>query len=290
MIIDVHYHLQESIETVDKLLGHMNQYDVNRVALIPPLNTPFTIDWLTVKSTAPIQRMLNSRWQKLGLSIYRTTVRNGKYTIGAKRYPIYNNPDNESVAQAIKAHPDKFLGWITVNPNVADPVAELEKRADEPGWIGLKTHPFMYCHPVAMLDDAATYCAKKGWPILMHLGCDQIHGDYRYLPERHPKLKIIYAHAGIPFFKNLWNYAKGKENVFVDLSCSLLETSILTEAVKELGAGKCLYGSDSPYGYPDSSGLHDYSRVLNSINQLPISNKEKQRILGDNFIEIIGKI
>jgi len=289
MIIDAHYHLEERMETVDKLIKNMDQYGVNRVALIPPLNTPFKIDWLTMKSTVPIQRMLNSRWQKLGLSIYRTTVSNdGKYTIGAKRYPIYDNPDNEGVARVMQAHPDKFLGWITVNPNTADSVVELEKRAGGLGWIGVKTHPFMYRHSVAMLDDAAAYCVEKGWPILMHLGTDQVRGDYRYLPDRHPKLKIIYAHAGIPFFSNLWDYARGKENVFVDLSCSLLDKSIMAEVVKVLGPEKCLYGSDSPYGYPGIDGLHDYSRVLNTILRLPISAADKDKILGGNFREVTG--
>ena len=289
MIIDAHYHLDEHMETIDKLLHHMEKYSISRVALIPPLNTPFTIDWLIMISTRPSQRMLNSIWQSLGLAIYKTTVSNdGKYRIGARRYPIYDNPDNESVARAIQAHPDKFLGWIAVNPNVANPVVELEKRANEAGWIGVKTHPFMYRHPVAMLDDAAKYCAEKGWPILMHLGTDRARGDYRYLPARHPKLKIIYAHAGIPFFRNLWKYAKGKENVFVDLSCSLLDKSILAQAVKELGPGKCLYGSDSPYGYPGADGSHDYSRVLKTILQLPVSDAGKDKILGGNFREITG--
>jgi predicted TIM-barrel fold metal-dependent hydrolase len=289
MIIDTHYHLDECMETVGKLLDHMERYSISRVALMPPLNAPFKIDWLTIKSTKPFQRMLNGRWQKSGLAIYKATVSNdGKYRIGAKRYPIYDNPDNESVARAIKAHPDKFLGWIAVNPNTTDPVAELEKRAGEAGWIGVKTHPFMYRHPVAMLDNAAAYCAEKGWPVLMHLGADRERGDFRYLPDRHPKLKIIYAHAGLPFFSTLWEYAREKNNVFVDFSPSLLDTSIKVGALKVLGPGKCLYGSDSPYGYPDADGAHDYPRVLNSILQFPVSDGDKKLILGENFGRIIG--
>jgi len=289
MIIDAHYHLDECMETVDMLLDHMNQYDISRVALMPPLNTPFTIDWLTMKSTGPFQRMLNSRWHKLGLRIYRSTVTgDGKYVIGARRYPIYDNPDNESIARVMQAHSDKFSGWIAVNPSVTEPVVELEKRMGEADWIGVKTHPFMYRHPVAMLDEVAAYCVEKGWPILMHLGTNRARGDYRYLPDRHPKLNIIYAHAGIPFFRKLWDYAKEMDNVYVDLSCSLLDKSILFGVVKALGAGKCLYGSDSPYGYPGADGRHDYGKVLNNILQLPVSDEDKKRILGDNFRKITG--
>ena len=290
MIVDAHYHLEERMETVEKLLGHMDQHGISRVALMPPLNTPFKVDWLTTSSTRPFQRALNSSWQKkIGLRIYASTVTSsGKYRIGGKLYPIYDDPDNESVARVMQAHPDKFVGWIAVNPNTTDPVEELKKREGEPGWIGVKTHPFMYRHPIAMLDDTAAYCAEKSWPVLMHLGADQARGDYLYLPDRHPKLKIIYAHAGIPFFRNLWDYAQEKGNIYVDLSCSLLDKAISLGAVKALGANKCLYGSDSPYGYPGTDGSHDYSRVLDTILQMPISDADKDKILGGNFREIVG--
>ena len=60
MIVDAHYHLEERMETVDKLLDHMDRYGISRVALIPPLNTPFIIDRPTIKSTEPFQKMLDS--------------------------------------------------------------------------------------------------------------------------------------------------------------------------------------------------------------------------------------
>lgn len=209
--------------------------------------------------------------------------------IGTRRYRIFDEPDNGSVARVMQAHSDKFFGWIMVNPNATDPIAEIQKWAGQTGWIGVKTHPFMHRYPVRILDNVADYCVEKGWPILLHLGTTRERGDYRFLPDRHPHLRVIYAHAGLPFFRTLWDYAKDRDNVFVDLSCSLLDKSILLDVIKALGASKCLYGSDSPYGYPDNIGSHDYGRVLNNINQLPISDKDKQRILGDNFVEIIGR-
>jgi predicted TIM-barrel fold metal-dependent hydrolase len=289
MIIDAHYHLDERMETIDKLLDHMDKYNISRVVLMTPLNTPFKIDWLTRVSTGSFQRTCNSRWQKLGLRLYKALVTdNGKYRIGGRLYPIYDNPDNDNVSRILQAYPDKFLGWITVNPNTVDPLLEVEKRTVECGWIGVKTHPFMYRHPVTMLNNVASYCAEKGWPILMHLGAGRERGDFRYLPDRYPKLKMIYAHTGLPYFRDLWDYAKEKQNVYIDFSCSLLDTAILFQAVKALGPEKCLYGSDSPYGYPGADGSHDYSRVLNNIIKMPISDADKDVILGENFQNIIS--
>jgi len=146
MIIDMHYHLDEHMETLDKLLTHMRRLSIDRVCLIPALNGPFTIDWLTVVTTKPTQKALNSsRWRGIGLRVYGSTVtRSGKFIVGARRYAIYDRPDSDSVAGVLLKHPDKFFGWITVNPNVADPVEEIQRCARQPGWIGVKTHPFMH--------------------------------------------------------------------------------------------------------------------------------------------------
>ena len=116
----------------------------------------------------------------------------------------------------------------------------------------------------------------------MHLGGDRKSGDYRYLPERHPGLRIIYAHAAVPYFREVWNYAKVKENIFVDLS-SLVYTDqgVLSSVIETLGTEKCLYGTDGPYA--DAT----QRRMLDRILQLSLSDNEREQILGRNFLELI---
>jgi predicted TIM-barrel fold metal-dependent hydrolase len=287
MIIDAHYHLEERIETVDRLLEQMERHGIDRIALMPALNEPFTIGKSIEVISGLMRKALIGRWHSLGLRMYSMNVTaDGKFSLLFKCYPIYDEPSNESVASIMRAHPDKFYGWIAVNPRVANASAEVEKWIGKPGWIGVKTHPFMHRCPVAMYDNVAAFCSEKGLPILMHLGPDRERGDYRYLPERHPKLKIIYPHAGIPFYKELWEYAKNKENVYVDLSSPYLNEPLRLSTVKDLGAQKCLYGSDGPYGYPDTDGSYDHGWILKEILRLPISDTDKELILAGNFKEI----
>jgi predicted TIM-barrel fold metal-dependent hydrolase len=234
-----------------------------------------------------LRKVLTSRWHSLGLRLYNLNVTSdGKFSLITRRYPIYDEPDNENVARVMLAHPDRFLGWITVNPRVADPVAEAEKWVGQPGWIGVKTHPFLHRYPVAMLDGVAAYCVDKDLPVLIHLGADRERGDYHYLPDRHPNLKIIYAHAGIPFYRELWDFIRDKDNVFVDLSSPYLDEPLRLSAINALGARKCLYGTDGPYGYPDTDGLYHHGRILDEITRMPISDEDKKRILGENVREI----
>lgn len=283
-IIDAHYHLEERVETVDRLLAQMDRYDISRTVLMPALNDPITINWIAENFSG-----LGRRWRGLGNYFYKRMVtEDGKFVLLNKRFPIYEKLDNESVARVMQDHPDKFNGWIMVNPKVGDPVAEVEKWIGKPGWIGVKIHPYLHCYPVMMADDVAEYCNENGLPLMVHLGGDRERGDYRCLPDRYSNLKIVYAHAGVPFWEELWNYVKEMDNVFIDLSSQYLDSPLRLKAVKALGAERCLYGTDGPIGYPDVDGSYDHGKILNEILDWPISEGEKERILGGNFIEITG--
>jgi len=288
MIVDAHYHLEVRLETVERILDQMRKHHIDRIALVPTLCDPFHLGAVANSLSGLMRKALSGKWHGFGLFMYNTTVtRSGKFSVLGKTYCIYEKPDNETTAQVMKAHPDKFLGWITVNPKVAPLMPEIEKWVGKPGWVGVKAHPFWHCYPVASLDEVAGYCAGKNLPLLIHLGGNKERGDFRFLPERHPKLKIIYAHAGIPYYRELWEYIKNKENLFVDLSSPYLDEPLRYETLKVLGARKCLYGSDGPYGFPDpADGLYDHGAILNEIMRAPISDNDKELVFNSNFKKI----
>jgi predicted TIM-barrel fold metal-dependent hydrolase len=285
VIIDMHYHLEERMETVDRLLDQVEQHGIGRVALIATLVDPLQVVGIAARFAAIGVKALMSTWRRrLGLLIYKSTVTaDGNFWIPGRTYRIYDMPDNKSVARVMQAHPDKFYGWIFVNPSAADPFTELERWAGQPGWIGVKSHPFWHRYPVAMLDDVAAYCSERGLPLLVHLGGDRERGDYRYLPERHPHLKVIYPHAGVPFYRQVWEFAKSRDGVFVDLSSPVYVTEpVRLGAVRALGAEKCLHGTDGPYSHATQGGM------LKDILRLPLSDTDKERILGGNFREMMA--
>ena len=147
-----------------------------------------------------------------------------------------------------------------MNPKISDPMKEIEKWIDKRGWIGVKAHPFWHSYPIAKLEQVAAFCAERDVPVLIHLLGNREQGDYRYLPERHPKLKILYAHAGVPFYREIWNYAKKQENVFVDLSNPVyVDEGILPVVIKKLGAEKCIYGTDGPMQMLPNQGCYNES-------------------------------
>ena len=283
MIIDAHYHLEEQMETVGILLEQMERNNIDRVALIPRMNEPFHLKGLAKKAGELLPRMLMGRLRFLGLLLYNSTVTSdGRFSALGTKYLLYHEPDNDYVDKVIRAYPDKFYGWIFVNPKVSDPLKEVERWFGKQGWIGVKTHPFWHSYPVALLDDIAGFCEERGFPILVHLGSSREQGDYRFLPERHPKLKIIYAHAAVPLYGETWSYAKEKENIFVDLSNPVyVDDGILARVIRALGAEKCLHGTDGPYANATQE------RMLQRILPLSLSDHEREHILGRNFLDLI---
>ncbi|MGB9499032.1 MAG: amidohydrolase family protein [Dissulfuribacterales bacterium] len=289
MIIDMHYHLDENMEPMDRLLAQMDKFHIDRIALVSQMVEPFHVEGVAEKLSNFVRVLLTGFWYRLGLLAYESTVtKSGKFSILGKTYNIDQLPDNNTVAAAVAAHPDRFYGWFFINPSKHDAVAELEKSFETKGRVGVKCHPFWHQYPVDLLDDAAALCSEKGIPILIHIGGKKDNGDFRYLPERHPKLNVIYAHAGVPHYRRFWEYAKPKKNVFTDLSSPYLNVPLRLAAMKAMGPEKCMYGTDGPFGYLADDGGYDHGAILEEIQQFPISTKEKEMISGQNFAGLIG--
>jgi hypothetical protein len=58
------------------------------------------------------------------------------------------------------------------------------------------------------------------------------------------------------------NLPKKNDHVFIDLSGPFLDEPLRLNAVKALGAQKCLYGSDGPTGYSDIDGSYDHGKIF----------------------------
>jgi predicted TIM-barrel fold metal-dependent hydrolase len=287
MIVDAHYHLDPRLETVERLLAQMTAHRIDRVALIATMCDPLHLGSLGLAMGKAMRRALAGAAPRLGQMLYRSTVRSSdRVSFLGRSSAIYPAPDNDAVERAIGAHPDRFVGWIFVNPRAGVGADEVERRFQRPGWIGVKAHPFWHRYPVRDLDEVGALCAERGRPMLVHLGAGPERGDFRRLPERFPRLNVVYAHAGIPWYRALWQDAKGRDNVFVDLSSPYLDKALRYEALRALGPGRCLYGSDGPYGYPGKDGGYDHGAILRQMERAGLAASDLDRVLGGNFLSL----
>ena len=293
MIIDCHYHLDPEMVPLDALLSSMDRHGLDRAALIPRLNPPLHVSPLLQKLAFPIflygLHRATGPFHRLMQAIYQFNVKaDATVDVLGKRYAVLAQPPNQEVADAVAAHPDRFYGWICVNPRgPSEPLAEIEKFCRRPGMIGVKAHPYWHDYPVERLRDAAAWCEQHGKPMLIHLGLGP-NGDYQYLPKHFPRLNIIYAHAGIPYSREVCALAGEKNRVFVDLACTAyVDLQAARMAIAQAGAGKCLFGSDGPY-FHDRGKMMDFAPYRSLIETLGLSAPDQEKVLGKNFLSLIA--
>ncbi|RID86229.1 hypothetical protein D1953_10675 [Peribacillus asahii] len=286
MIVDCHFHVDETMLTLEQMIEGMDKNNVTKTALIAPMNeTMFEVNSAFQHNVQRLFRSLILHAPQIGLKIYDGLVKDGYLKLYGNSYKIFTKPNNDIVAAAIDRFPNRFLGWVTVNPMIPVSMEEVELYLHKPNFIGVKVHPFMHQYSIKALDPLAAMCESKGIPMIIHLSSER--DSYKYLPEHYPKLKLIYAHAGLPFWKKLWKYVKDQPNVFVDTSSDYLNSSLVKKAVESLGYRKVLYGCDGPYGMK-TFNEYDYSAKKDWIDSLQIPDNEKEYILGKNFLEMIG--
>jgi predicted TIM-barrel fold metal-dependent hydrolase len=288
VIIDSHAHFEPRMLDTARVLAKMDAAGVDRVALIPAMNDPLpaTPERLL---TAIRFLMRRSATRPLAEAIHRATLtRKGDLRLGRQVYGIYARPDNGAVARVVAEHASRFYGWIFLNP-VASPnlLEELEEWRAVPGMIGVKLHPHWHDYETEQLEPLLARVEELGLPVLIHLGF-RGRGDFRAICARHPKLVVISAHAGFPFYRDLWRYKDECPNLHVDLSSPYIDESLARQAVAAMGPERCFYGTDAPYGFHDADGSYDYRRIAGWIDRMPVSARDKDRIFGENFAALVS--
>jgi len=288
MVIDCHYHLEERVLTRAELQGEMDKAGVDRVALMGSMIEPFPeVPKALLKV---LQAILERRVLRgAGRLLVANFTPKGDVKILGKPFPIVAEPDNAFVFDAVRENPGRFLGWVFVNPRgTADQTAELEKYQDEPGFIGVKAHPFWHRFAPVELLPVARKLSSLGKPLLIHCGFG-LEGDYGALLDAVPDLKLILAHTGFPEYSDTWKAILDRENVYLDVSqTSYVSEKATREAAALLGADRLLFGTDGPYGFRDEAGRYDYGYLRRRVTSLFPRKDDREKVLGGNFARLTG--
>jgi uncharacterized protein len=291
MIIDCHAHYEPRILDAESIIKLMDEAGVQKTALISHLTDPPE----TQKGdfVMAVQRFMfeSNMLRPLGIAITKSMYKkSGEWNLwfnklkkDPQKFNIVQKPDNEGIAEMLSQYPDRFLGWIFINPLMPEALDELDRWKNTPGMIGVKIHPFWHRFPMEKVEAVARRTEELGLPLSVHLGFDS-SGNYQWLIKMFPRLKIIFAHLGVPFYKSLWPQVKNNKNVFVDISSTYhVDEGMVRRAVKEIGANKCLFGTDSPYAHVDA-----VKQIKNWVHNLSIIDAEKEQIFSKNFLELIN--
>jgi len=213
--------------------------------------------------------------------------------------------DDHYVARYVAAHPDRLLGFLSVDPTQEGWQREMEHGHHELGLRGIKLMP-MYAGfrpDESRLDPLWRYASQHRLPVLLHTGTTFVaqaplectlprHIDS--VAIRFPEVKIIMAHLGHPFEGECIVTIRKHPNVYSDISglhyrpFQLYHSLML---VQEYGVwDKVLFASDYPFTTVNAtiaglSSLNDMTKGtgLPRLNEQAIEtmiHRDSLRILG----------
>ncbi len=211
--------------------------------------------------------------------------------------------DDDVVAKWVERYPHRFLPaynhWCDGR---AETVAKFETEWKAGKWKAIGELGLPYGgHP---LNDPACFplfelAQRYDIPVFFHTGFGGPNPQEGFAPKfrislsdpllledvaiRFPKLKIVIAHMGWPFYDHALYMLFAYENVYLDTAIvnwilgKKLFNRLLREAVETVGSDRILFGSDQMV-WPQM-----ITPAIESIRDAPfLSDQDKRNILGEN--------
>ena len=208
--------------------------------------------------------------------------------IGYSEAVEYPSPEevtrgNEEVYALAARYPGFAYGLVYVNPNHTETLSILEEGFRQPGVVGIKL--WVSCRDEeGRLDPVypvLEFAYAHQVPVLIHsfyrtggnLRGELSPTDIAHLAQRYPRTPIVMAHLGGQWQRGV-RVVRPYPNVFVDFSGSRAYLGSVEHAVRELGAGRVLFGSDAHY--------RSFAGQLAKVIAAEIDSADKRRILWDN--------
>jgi predicted TIM-barrel fold metal-dependent hydrolase len=198
---------------------------------------------------------------------------------------VRNRDGNDLMAASVAEHPDRLVGFLSVNPWWGpDAVRELDRAAQDLGLSGVKLHPVTQGFHVD--DEIALPVVERavelGLPIYIHSGTPVLSLPLAILElaSRYPEGRFILGHmGGADFFVDIPMSFGRASNVWVETSLTC-HAGYVGDAVAVLGAGRVLFGSDSPTSAMASE--------LTKIRVLGLDADAERKILGGNVAALLN--
>ena len=299
-VIDVHLH-PFTLMTDDHLLTEMDKAGVDIAVLLALDVDPNNLD------RPDIKEMIHNRL----LEMYFFDVK--KVMEELKVFLEIARTDNEQIAGLVKRHPDRFVGFGSINLSKSKAyVEEKIREIDRLNLKGVKLIPTLqFFNPVTVkknMEKLFEYCEKKEKIVTYHTGCDPyIWEEPHFSQDANPKylksvvqdfekVKVIVAHMGCYSAKvpGVWmdealELGKENENVWFDVAAVpyvVTYRKLVDKVRRTVGFDRVLFGSDYPS--VGGGGVSIESMVAEVKDSNCLTEEEKAKVLGLNAMKLFG--
>ncbi len=212
---------------------------------------------------------------------------------------------NEYVAEYVGKHPEKLIGFASVDPQDPDAVEQLDDAIQRLKLRGLKMGPIY--QNVAPTDSRfrriMKRCEELQIPVLIHQGttfCANVSLEIAQpillqpLALEFPKLRMVIAHMGHPWIDETMVLIRKNRNFFADISALYYRPWQFYNALisaKEYGVlDRLLFGSDYPFTTPQSSmdALRKVNDMAAGTNLPRIPENALEALIQRDSLDLLG--
>jgi uncharacterized protein len=183
--------------------------------------------------------------------------------------------DEESVSTAVAGHPDRFFGYVMIDPTQSDAVDRVKAAAANPHLHCLCLFPAMHTYSVVdeRLVPLFEIASDSGLAVFVHCGALSVgvrkklglpsQFDLRFsnplslhpVALHFPKIKFVVPHFGAGLLREALMLGDLCPNVYLDTSSTnrwmgyegLDLRAVFRRALDVIGAERILFGSDSSF-------------------------------------------
>ncbi len=194
---------------------------------------------------------------------------------------------NVEASEAAERH-EGLLQWVVVNPQATETYAQAETMLDNPWCAGIKIHPEQHKYRIEDFGEQVFRFASAHQAIVQsHSGCPNSQPtDFVRFADDFPEVQLIISHLGNNWDGDMTAQVRAIQqcrhgNIFTDTSSAKSITPNLIEwAVREVGADKILYGTDSPLYFAPMQRAR--------IDCASLDDTDKKMILRDNALRLFA--
>lgn len=194
------------------------------------------------------QNDVNAMVQVMDRTGVRTTVLSSHRAIQAEAHI-----GNTATLRAVDAYPERFRGYLVVNPWQA-PDAQISRLENDGRFVGIKIHPDLHRYPAtgARYRSVWEYADRTGCPVLTHSWAGSEFDDpgmFRGIADDYPDSRILVGHSGASphGFDLSVAVADDHPQLFLEICGSQFSGAVLTWMVETLGENRLVFGSDFPF-------------------------------------------
>ena len=192
-------------------------------------------------------------------------------------------------AARVVAETDGLLQYVVIDPLKPATYQQAAEMLKLPKCVGIKIHPEEHGYPIVEHGRKIFEFATRHQAIVLTHSSEQNSqaSEFVRLANDFSDVRLILAHIGCGWDGDLTHQVRAIQrskhgNLYADTSSARSITPGLIEwAVKEIGAERVLFGTDTP--------LYHTGMQRTRIDQADLSDADKRLILRDNAVKLFAR-